>query len=150
MPAKRREIGLNRASKEPGRRVTCCSNLAATAPIRTTRPTLPDRQNRPALRSLAHEQHSATPTTQQPKNISLVRVRGRSQRSAVQFCFAFAHLAACLVQASKIMRTPRPPQRAAALVCCLLLAMVALSRAALFDIDLLNTDASVTVRMYVL
>merc|ERR1711943_5611 len=106
------------------------------------------RQNRPALRSLAHEQHSATPTTQQPKNISLVRVRGRSQRSAVQFCFVFAHLAAA--SASKIMRTPRPPQRAAALVCCLLLAMVTLSRAALFDIDLLNTDASVTVRMYVL
>ena len=69
-------------------------------------------------------------------------------RCAVLFCFRSSR--PFLVQASKIMNTPRPPQRAAALLCCLLLAMVALSRAALFDIDLLNTDASVTVRMYVL
>merc|ERR1712100_633120 len=104
------------------------------------------RQNRPALRSLAHEQHSATPTTQKHQ-LGACAWTIAAFRCAVLFCFRSSR--PFLVQASKIMNTPRPPQRAAALLCCLLLAMVALSRAALFDIDLLNTDASVTVRMCV-
>ena len=147
---------MNRASKEPGRRVTCCSNLAATAPIRTTRlMTLitTDKidllfvRSRTSLARRTAFSNSNDPTTQKHQ-LGACAWTIAAFRCAVLFCFRSSR--PFLVQASKIMNTPRPPQRAAALLCCLLLAMVALSRAALFDIDLLNTDASVTVRMYVL